>query len=143
MQNFMIACGFWDSWRLPLAQFYTKTIYASLLMYVAMTSLCVFPSFWYTTCPYNKYNIYKYSICIIFQIYRMAAILIFWPYHHIFTPIIFIYVVMNSPWYYLHFDILHAHITNIFNFHKFLDWSHGGHFEFSSVWGGETQLFSC
>ena len=102
-----------------------------------------FPSFWYTTCPYNKYNIYKYSICFIFQIYHMAAIFICWPYHHIFTPIILICIVMTSPWYFLHFDILHVHITNIFNFQQFLDWSYGGHFEFPSIWRGETQLFSC
>ena len=63
----------------------------------------------------------------------MAAILIFGPNHHVSTLIILIYVAMTSPWYSLHFDILHAHITNIFNFHKYLDWSHGGHFEFSSI----------
>ena len=43
-------------------------------------------------------------------------ILICLTYHHIFTLIIIIDVAMTFPWYFLHFDILHAHITNIFNF---------------------------
>ena len=64
--------------------------------------------------------------------FRFIAWRPFWfclPFPHIIIPIIFIYVAMNSLCYFRHFDILHAHKTNIIyinirfvSFFRFIAW---------------------
>ena len=71
----------------------------------------VFPSFWYTTCPYKKY----------FQFPSLIILVVWQPCWFVTLPL-YIFLQLDSSkfkspplWYCLYFDILHAHIiiTNI------------------------------
>ena len=94
-------------------------MHASFWRNNAISSLCcidvhlVLPLFWYTISPYITNIIYNYDNSIIFQIYRMAAILILFALPaYSYTNCT--YVCCNDyPLLFFHFNILHAHITNI------------------------------